>query len=607
MRWLGVCSVLAFGCGSDPASEDSGAGGSSGTGPDPITCVAGERRLDDGYCLAPGVPPSECAEGFTHDGNGACEPVLPNAPCAPGQLAIPGDAACRYLADCGAAPWGDAPVDADTQYVDAGYAGSDSDGSAQRPWQAIPDAIAAAEAGALIAIAAGSYQADVEIAKPVRLWGRCPQMVEVVGVDAAFTAIAITAGDVALRGIAVRGPAYAVVVSGGTGVTLDRLWMHDTGDRGMQIYDDLGETAVVIRDSLIESTERAGILVAGSSLTLERSAVRNVVSTTDPDGGWGVSVTSSDARRSTLTLASSVIEGNRGLAVSVWASDATVDGSVLAGTLPIDNGDLGRGLSVTENQQGERAVVEVRRSIIHRNHAVGVSVEGADLVIEATTLREMGPLEGASLPLDVRGVVAQPGGYTGGRANLVMRRSLVDDNLGTGVFVGTSDAVLESVRIRDTAPQPNADEGGMGIYLRSGAHASVSDSAIEGSAVAGIAVVGSTATVTSSVVRDTRAAASGKFGDGVLVLSHATTVAEATVAGTLVTGSVRAGVANFAGRVTLDGSTLECNAIHLDGEPQGLETQSGSFDFQAGATNVCRCQEDVDCLVQTSSLAPPEL
>src|SRR5262245_45900115 len=154
------------------------------------SCVVGEVALDDGRCIAAGIqpdgcpaghlmvdgscepagiPPTACGEGFLPDDGRGCVPVLPASTCSDGQLAVPGDTECRELVSCGAAPWGDIPIDANTEYVDASYAGTDSDGSANKPWTTISDAVAAASSGAIVAIAAGSYVEDVQlIGKPVR-------------------------------------------------------------------------------------------------------------------------------------------------------------------------------------------------------------------------------------------------------------------------------------------------------------------------------------------------------------------------------------------------------------------------------------------------------
>ena len=595
-------------CGGDPI--ETGAGG-PGPEPEPAACGPADVELEGGGCQPPGVPEAECAAGFGPDGRGGCAAVLPADVCPSGQVAVPGDAACRDLAACAPGTYGDIPVDASTQHVDASYGGADSDGSAARPWTALAEAIAAAAPGAIVAIAEGSYAGGFTIDQPVRLWGRCPQRVEVVGDDPTFTAIAITAGGVELRGLAVRGEGYGVVASGAEGLLLERVWVHDTYNRGLQGYDELGATSVTVRDSLFERNERTAMIVAGAALVLERTVVRDVQSTTDAESGWGITMTRGENGPATLFGAHSVIERCRGIGVSVWGSEASFQASVVRGTLPLSTGALGRGIPITEGDTGERATLQVVGSVIERSHEVGLSIEGGDATVEATTIRDTAPLEG--VPLDVRGVVVQHGGFTDAPGTLVLRRSLVDRALGNAVFVGRSTAELESVQVRDTGPQPPASDGGMGVYLREGAAATLRHSAIDGSRVAGIAVVASEATIERTAVTNTLAhAVSGLFGDGIAVLSHQTTVARATVVGAFVQGSQRAGIASFAGSVTVEASVLECNAVDLDGEPVGSDIPMGTFEF-AGDGNVCRCDaggasaDEAECLVQTANLAPPTL
>ena len=66
--------------------------------------------------------------------------------------------------------------------------------------------------------------------------------------------------------------------------------------------------------------------------------------------------------------------------------------------------------------------------------------------------------------------------------------------------------------------------------------------------------------------------------------------------------SQRAGIANFGAVVGLADSQLDCNAIHLDGEPFGA-----SFRFDDGGGNECGCGAAREvCRVLTADLAPPE-
>jgi hypothetical protein len=606
--WLLVAiTAHLLGCGSE---QEPAAASTSGVAPDGGIegCAPGDRSLEDGTCISPGVPAAACFEGFEPDGTGVCNPVLPEGACPAGQMAVPGDAACRDLADCGDAPYGDAPIDASTQHVDGSYPGADSDGTAARPWRTVTEAVAAADSGALVAIAEGSYVGSVDLGKRVRLWGRCPQRVEIVGDDPSFTAIAITANEVEVHALAVSGEGYAVVMSGAENVLLERIWIHDTSNRGLQVYDDLGATSVTLRDSLVERTQRTGLILAGSVATIERSSFRDVQSEDDPESGWGLTVTNGDTGPATLTLAHVLVERNRGIGVSVFASDATIEASVLRDTLPLDTGQLGRGLAISEGEGGERANVTVRGSVVERNHEVGISVEGSDALIETSTVRDTAPIAGFPLPLDVRGIAVQNGGFTSGRSSVVLRQSVLDRNLGVSLFVGLSTAEVESVAVRDTQPQPPNQDAGTGIYLRSEAVATIRYSTVARSRVAGIAVVASEATIEGSAVTETLGhATSGLFGDGIDVLSTQAFAARATIRASTVRGSQRAGIGNFAGTALLDGNAIACNAIDIDGEPNGIDITGATFEFEAGADNVCGCEAEAECLVQTANLGLPAL
>ena len=173
LAWFSL--VFAFGCSTNDETEQA-IEAPPGCA-DPLALM-----LPDGTCIRPGVPADGCAEGFVHDGEYGCDPILPEQPCAPGLMAVPGESACRTVLPCGAGRWGDIPIDAGTIYVDASYSGLDSDGSEARPWTTVSEAVMAAPPGALVAIAAGTYDESVAIlGKPVRLFGVCPEKVTISG------------------------------------------------------------------------------------------------------------------------------------------------------------------------------------------------------------------------------------------------------------------------------------------------------------------------------------------------------------------------------------------------------------------------------------------
>src|SRR5262245_6837724 len=88
--------------------------------PADLPCPPGEQ-LRDGACIPAGILVDGCSDGFVHDGDRGCDPILPDTDCADGLMAVPGETACREIAPCGSGVWGDIPVDASTEYVDASY------------------------------------------------------------------------------------------------------------------------------------------------------------------------------------------------------------------------------------------------------------------------------------------------------------------------------------------------------------------------------------------------------------------------------------------------------------------------------------------------------
>jgi len=96
--------------------------------------------------------------------------------------------------------------------------------------------------------------------------------------------------------------------------------------------------------------------------------------------------------------------------------------------------------------------------------------------------------------------------------------------------------------------------------------------------------------------------ADGKYGDGV-----AGTLSEFKLVDMLINSSARSGVAAFGGHGVLGWLILNCNGIDLDVET--WQNVSGSFDPLFGDIGglVCGCGLDEQtCIVQSSSLAPPE-
>ena len=278
-----------------------------------MPCPPGEWLREDGGCQPAGVPPESCAEGFAPDGEAGCEVILPAEDCPKGQMAIPGETVCHEVAPCGTGDYGDIPVDpATTQFVNQAYAGADSDGSEAKPWKTIQPGIDAAEAGAIVAVAAGSYSEEAIIEdKPVVLWGRCPALVEVASTGTQFEAVQVRTGNAAMseiRGLAMIGAQGALAVVGASGVVIEGVWIHDS-DYGLYVADQGGPTSAKVTSSLIEATRTVGIFAGGSDVELSRIMVRDILTNGAGDFGDGIYVLDNPGtnRRANVQVTASVV------------------------------------------------------------------------------------------------------------------------------------------------------------------------------------------------------------------------------------------------------------------------------------------------------------
>ncbi len=522
-------------------------------------CAANEVALSDGSCLFAGMAPEDCAVGFVHDGALGCEPVLPAEACPFGQLAAVGETTCREVAPCGDGTWGDIPVEASTQHVDGGYPGSNSDGSSTRPWTTIGAAFAAAEPNAIIAVAEGSYGEDVSIeGKAVRLWGRCPSLVEVVGTGQQPAAILITtaAPGTEVRNLAITGAGAGVAQTDSVDVVLEALWIHDLGFRGVVVQETQAPTRVRLAGSLVERNKEMGVYLAGGQITIESCVVRDTA-TYPPDvtgHGYGYGIGIHDhpitGVRAEGLIRSCVVEWNHDQGVLVAGSDVTIEASVIRDTQPDDYGGFGQGASIIDGRfAAQRANVTLRGCMVERNRKGGVLIGGSDVVIEATTVRHSLPnAQGAY----GGGVAVQDDPATGHRGMLTLVRSVVQHNHRTGLFVGGSDAVVERSVVRDTLPTP-----------------------------------------------------AGFFGDGVTVVNRGETGSEGNLLmrDSRIEHNLRAGLAVFGATAALAGSVVSCNAFELTTDvifdkPATLKDDGGNF---------CGCPQVSDsCHAVSPGLEPPE-
>lgn len=486
-------------------------------------CAPGETLVAEA-CVPAGVPPTQCGVGFAADEVGGCVAILPAEACSTGQLALPGEEACHEVVGCGDAPWGDIPTEADTQHVDASYGGGASDGSAAHPWTSIQQAIDAAADGAIVAIATGSYAEDLRMdARAVRLWGRCPAMVELVGSSQATAAIQLgaAASGSEVHGLAVRGEAAAIEITGASAVALASLWLHDTVGRGVSLA--AGAVDVTLTDSLVEHTTERGVYLEGAELVAERVVVRDTQPGAADGTGRGLNVRDDPATgaRGSLELRDSVVELSHEAGLMIHGSDALLERTLIRDTRPSASGTYGRGV-IAQALPPDTAPSNliVRQCVLERNIDGGIVVTGSRAVVESTVVRDTA-VNGLSGDRGY-GIAAQLEKSSVTPSDLEVRGSLLERNAESGVMIAASHGLVESTLVRDTRPT-SAGVTGRGISFQVdpttglSCDGAVRYSVVDGCSDVGLVIASATVTVEGCVVRRTSARTSdGTLGRGIV-------------------------------------------------------------------------------------------
>jgi hypothetical protein len=639
------CALALVGC------TEEGTVGTHDPAPGPASCDdPAEIALPSGDCIRPGVGVDGCAAGFEHDGMHGCTPILPPDDCPPGLMAVPGDAACRAVMECGSGKWGDIPVDATTEYVDANYGGGDSDGSEAKPWVTLAEAYAAAEAGAVLALAAGDYSGGLEIrVKPVRVWGVCPEQVTIRGAAApACGLVGLCFLDGAhgseVGGVTLTGTGSGVGMSDVTAVVIDRVRMFANSGRGVTAESTRGPVGFTLRDSLVESNTDYGVSAMGTDMLMERTVVRDTAP--EPSGEFGVGVNVQvlcyndqcyPDQPSRAEIRGSLVERNHEFGIFVSGSEAIVEGTVVRGTLPHAGVQRnGRGITarpsclrlagVLSCDVDTSSLLAVSGSLFEDNHGAGIQAIGSQVSVERTVVRRTKALvdsqvggQGISASLMCFDDGIEDGCRPGTGADLQVRESTLEESQHLGLSISASTATLDAVVIRSTAPRALDGLSGRGLSVQMScvdtddgsqvcdplarSSATVTRSLIDSQFDVGVFVGGADLVLDSSVVRATAVQTDGLFGDGIAVLTREGASASVEATNVAIHDSARAGLASFGGAVALERSHVVCAGFSLFGEDRAEFT----FAFDDRGDNLCGCpQPNEACKLATTALEPPQ-
>ncbi len=477
--------------------------------------------LGDASCVPVGI--ATCAKGFTRDARGwGCVPVVAKA-CAGATRAKLGESSCVDVGDCNAAfpPAGATHFVGPLVTVDATH------------FRTIAAALAAAPAGAVIAVDDGTYAESLVLKKPVTLAGRCAARVHIEGSGVGISAKA----DVGVSGVSLAGFTPALSVDAGT---------------------------TTVRDAVFEDNTQSAIDVGpGASVDVAASVIRGTKQKADRQG-YGVIFLSG-----TVAIRDSELSANTSAEVAGGGAggELTLEDVVLRKTTPDANGS---GTSLLLDQGGHARLVRVAAADATR---FGLHAEtGAELELEDVTVeRTRAGRFKAGMGLAV----------SGGRVHARRLTLLENEGIGLAANRPDTDVVLEDsvVAHQRLAPTKNL---GTGVYQFSQSTVKLVRSAVVGNRSAGLEcwTEGTTASLERSLVADTLGIASGEYGDGLVVSGGRVEAAAsafvgnrqaglyAAIGGSLsLKGSVVRGTLaeTFEGRLGNAVMALDAGAVSIDG------------------------------------------
>ncbi|MFC1482174.1 right-handed parallel beta-helix repeat-containing protein [Myxococcota bacterium] len=403
-----------------------------------------------GGCQPVGI--TSCATSFESDGEGGCNAILPANPCSYGFLAVLGYPDCQPLGNCGTGTWGAIPIDGTTVFVDNSYGGGGSNGSQAAPFVTIQEAYDIVVPGGQIAISAGEYEERLVIDRPVRLTGRCAELVMIRGEwwqGQPQTPVQIVAGGSGstIRGITFTGDATGFTIDGAQGITVENSQVRATGGVGVSLAN---EAEAQLSRVKVENARVSGIEVLGSLLQVTECVVRDALPSLSGEFGRGISTHRSPGcvACGSLTLVNSLVTGNAEVGVFLEGVDTTIASSVIRDTLPDTSGGFGRGVNAQCHPvTGHCGSLSLVDSLVASNAEAGVFLEGVEATIAGSVVRDTLPNSSGEFGRGVNAQCSSEGSVCG---DLDLTSSVVAGNLNVGVFTAGVPTTLTSTIVSDT-------------------------------------------------------------------------------------------------------------------------------------------------------------
>ncbi len=463
-RVWAIAAVLVAACGDDATPLDAGTDAATVDAP-----------LDGGVStpVAPAELPrfTPCPTGWrevTLDVAGGlvvCDPWPEAGPatCPGTDVHLPGQPGCTPVASaCPTDGWpAELPAGATVVYVRAGV--TSGDGTRAAPYATIAEALSAASAGDVIALAVGEYDEEqVVIERDVTIVGACDETV--LRGDSRSGAVNIDGVSATLRNLRVSS-------------TMEGVWSFDS--------------SVTLEHVVIEDVGGVGVSAFGGTLTASDLLIRRV-------GSSGVAITvGCEARLERTVIEDSLGDGIRGAGGTATVLDSVIRRTGGPDSLPYfgaDEGGLTMERSVIDDPRGDAVLSTGPVTIVLRD----VVISGADFA-EARPETTIAAVMGGTLTLE--------------RARLERMREVAVLVADGETRLALSDVAILSVRAEGTSAF------GHGVEMAFGADATIARVLVDDATGLGLLVDGSGTDVTASdvTVLDMRANSMGHLGRAVQV------------------------------------------------------------------------------------------
>ncbi len=591
--WLvALCAAWAMACPSVDALSDAGTPptnevmcppsfvpSDSGVGCDPLfgeNCSPGTMPvLGTAECRPVGW--HNCPQGFEPAVDGwGCVDIQPTQLCVGATMERLGYPTCQPVGDCDAFP----PVAA-TLFVDDSFAAQDA-----THFLTINAALAAAPAGATIAVDEGTYTESLVLTRPVTVVGRCAERVHVRNPAGGLPPGVVVNGALTaeVSGLTLRDFIIGAGAGGKGQLTIRNMVIISSRDFGIYAVDPGSVLRVhdsVIRDSTATASalghggqvEAGGVLELarvtlanhnavglyasgkGSKIVADQVVVRDTRATSTGFGGMGmVAETGTDVR-----LTRSAIVGNRHRGITVHEALLHLEESIVRDTQPKPDGANGDGVS------GFGATIVLDRVSLRGNTTAGIHVQdGSQLNVVASSVwgthTALEPAVGLNASLS-------------SVMNLVS--TAVVNNIEFPVAYFHSRGTIESSLVADSQQGPN--DGARAVSVTS-ACVDINDSALINNAMGGIVIVdsadaGCETTLNRTLIANTRTRDDGVSGRGLSIHSSAVRLVDSVVTDNHETG---AWVSRGA-RLVMQGGTIRSTHPQPDGlYGYGLVARTGA-------------------------------